>query len=656
MSNRTWSLKILCGVAFLAALLFGLAVSRADDRPPGYNINDGDGNPLASLTIAPGGTEQALVTRNIPHYKTSSDVINGDGQTLTFDCKGMSTLMISVSGTYGGYIFWSTSNIAGSGGFASAYAISYIGTSGNNRDGNTDPSGSGTWRMDCNGVDTVYIDSSGVDSNPSTVVLLATPEVSILSGITNAVDVNVQEPMPLPVGAATDTRLIDITNYTSATATSTAASAGYLNSISSSNTAISTHTFDVKHGIGSNTAGAYGNLMMGAVTTSTPAFVNGTTNPLLMTTTGLLKVDGSGVTQPVSFGGITVLTAPTTAVTGTFFQATQPVSFGGITVLTAPTTAVTGPLTDAQLRASAITVTFGQVTVANSLTIAGTPQVTIANFPATQAVSFGMVTIGSQITIAGTPQVTIASMPNVTIGGTPQITIASGQSLAATQSGTWTVQPGNTANTTAWKVDGSAVTQPVSFGTVTVTSGTSAVTVVGGNGAITVVPQAITKGTQGSAGFTTQDLKDAGRTAVSFYATGLTPTTTATEMQITITSSKGVAATASQSSITITSGKTLRIQAINVATRGHLTATAQVTTFSLRYKTSGACVNNSTPVLFSARAATPATAQAWDRLTIPVPDGYEITGDGAINICLSAQSVYTTNAPTWDVNVVGYEY
>lgn len=39
---------------------------------------------------------------------------------------------------------------------------------------------------------------------------------------------------------------------------------------------------------------------------------------------------------------------------------------------------------------------------------------------------------------------------------------------ASTQSGTWTVQPGNTANTTAWKVDGSAVTQPVS-GTLTTT-------------------------------------------------------------------------------------------------------------------------------------------------------------------------------------------
>lgn len=35
--------------------------------------------------------------------------------------------------------------------------------------------------------------------------------------------------------------------------------------------------------------------------------------------------------------------------------------------------------------------------------------------------------------------------------------------ILAVQQGTWTVQPGNTANTTAWKVDGSAVTQPVSI-------------------------------------------------------------------------------------------------------------------------------------------------------------------------------------------------
>jgi len=55
--------------------------------------------------------------------------------------------------------------------------------------------------------------------------------------------------------------------------------------------------------------------------------------------------------------------------------------------------------------------------------------------------------------------------------------------VTANQGGTWTVQPGNTANTTAWKVDGSAVTQPVSgtfwqatqpiSGTVTANAGTN---------------------------------------------------------------------------------------------------------------------------------------------------------------------------------------
>jgi hypothetical protein len=81
-------------------------------------------------------------------------------------------------------------------------------------------------------------------------------------------------------------------------------------------------------------------------------------------------------------------------------------------------------------------------------------------------------------------QATAANL-NATVTGT----------VAATQSGTWTVQPGNTPNTTPWlatinqggnsatvtagnalKVDGSAVTQPVS-GTVTANAGTGSFTV-----------------------------------------------------------------------------------------------------------------------------------------------------------------------------------
>jgi hypothetical protein len=49
-----------------------------------------------------------------------------------------------------------------------------------------------------------------------------------------------------------------------------------------------------------------------------------------------------------------------------------------------------------------------------------------------------------------------------TVMGQLQQSGGAGSAVSATQSGTWTVQPGNTANTTAWKVDGSAVTQPVS--------------------------------------------------------------------------------------------------------------------------------------------------------------------------------------------------
>jgi hypothetical protein len=67
----------------------------------------------------------------------------------------------------------------------------------------------------------------------------------------------------------------------------------------------------------------------------------------------------------------------------------------------------------------------------------------------------------------------------VTTGNPLPITVISGGGGAVTQSGTWTVQPGNTANTTAWKVDGSAVTQPVISTTTEVHLGE-----VGGNSAI----------------------------------------------------------------------------------------------------------------------------------------------------------------------------
>ena len=61
---------------------------------------------------------------------------------------------------------------------------------------------------------------------------------------------------------------------------------------------------------GSTTSGLLGPFVQGAVTTSAPTYSTGTIDPLSLTTAGALRVDGSGVTQPVS-GTVTVSLANT---------------------------------------------------------------------------------------------------------------------------------------------------------------------------------------------------------------------------------------------------------------------------------------------------------------------------------------------------------
>jgi hypothetical protein len=115
------------------------------------------------------------------------------------------------------------------------------------------------------------------------------------------------------------------------------------------------------------------------------------------------------------------------AVTGTFWQATQPVSgtFWQATQPVSGTVTATGPLTDTQLRATPVPVS-GSVT---------------------------------------------ATVASTTITGT----------VAATQSGTWTVQPGNTANTTPWLTTDTPRTVASANNTGTCTSVTASTTVLASN-------------------------------------------------------------------------------------------------------------------------------------------------------------------------------
>lgn len=171
------------------------------------------------------------------------------------------------------------------------------------------------------------------------------------------------------------------------------------------------------------------------------AILDGVNAAVKATVTGALalKVDGSAVTQPVSFPGaidvsdrsarllghVTVDNA-SIPVTGTFFQATQPVS-GAFFQATQPVSLATNT-PDVTDRAARL---LGHVTIDNaSLAVTGT------FFQATQPVSLA----------TNTPDVTDRAarlLGHVTVDNA---------SIPVTESGTWTVQPGNTANTTAWLV------------------------------------------------------------------------------------------------------------------------------------------------------------------------------------------------------------
>jgi hypothetical protein len=230
--------------------------------------------------------------------------------------------------------------------------------------------------------------------------------------------------------------------------------------------------------IGSATSGQSGPLVMGAVTTAAPTYLSTQTNPLSLTTAGLLRVDGSGVTQPIS-GSITVSgtttvsgtvtanqggtwtvqpgnTANTTAwlvtgtggtfpVTGTFWQATQPISAVSLPLPTGAATSANQPS-----QAASGSTSSGQTgTVAMGFTTTGAPTYTTAQTnPLSLTTTGGLRVDGSAVTQPVSGTFWQATQP---VSGT----------ITANQGGTWTVQPGNTANTTAWLVTGTGGTFPV---------------------------------------------------------------------------------------------------------------------------------------------------------------------------------------------------
>lgn len=281
----------------------------------------------------------------------------------------------------------------------------------------------------------------------------------------------------------------------------------------------------------STTSGQTGPLIQGAVTTAAPSYTTAKTSPLSLTTAGALRIDGSAVTQPISgtvtanagSGNFAVVQATAANLNATVVGTvtanigiTNGLALDATLTGGTQTTRITDGTNTATVKAAstAAVATDKALVVAispnNSVAVTGTVtsnigttgglalDATLAKLTIAQGTTLGSNTqalIGGSVTTASptytTGQISPISLTTagaIRVDGSGVTQPVSG-TVAATQSGTWTVQPGNTANTTPWlttisqggnsasvsasnalKVDGSAVTQPVS-GTVTANQG-----------------------------------------------------------------------------------------------------------------------------------------------------------------------------------------
>jgi len=171
-------------------------------------------------------------------------------------------------------------------------------------------------------------------------------------------------------------------------------------------------------------------------------------------------------------------------------------------------------------------------------------------------------------------------------------------------------------------------------------------------------PPTLTKGTQGSTGYSVQDLKDSGRVNIMWTVDQFV-TTGASEALLTVTESRDGAATTTFTSKTITSGKRLRITslAITLYTGGTTPAISRVFV-KIRANTAGA-TSASSPLQYTIGAGLAAAAKSVTTIFEDFPDGIELVGNGTVSLGFTVQSidwVTTTNTPVVSLSVFAFEY
>ena len=190
-------------------------------------------------------------------------------------------------------------------------------------------------------------------------------------------------------------------------------------------------------------------------------------------------------------------------------------------------------------------------------------------------------------------------------------------------------------------------------------TGSQRVTIASDNTAFpvnaTVTNAALTKGTQGATGVTTQDLKDAGRVNVAmtcYQAPGIITTEALFAAATFAISRDGAAATTGQQ-LAVTAGKRLRLQSIVVGIK-NTAAAAGTSKLVLRYAAAGGVIATTSPILaILDLGSNSAVAAAYIGPTeMALPDGVELlpaSTFGFTSLCSAATMLHT-------ITVTGFEF
>jgi hypothetical protein len=447
--------------------------------------------------------------------------------------------------------------------------------------------------------------------------------------------------------------------------------------------------------------GAKGSLIFGAVTTSAPSFTNNTQNSLSLTTGGLLRIDGSGTTIPVSNSSLTTIATNSgtqatasnqTSVIGAKTAGTAASSsmLGGGVYLTTPPTMTNNQQAAVQMNVNgAIKVDASATTGLKTQVVDGAGAV-VGTTNSNGIIGHNVALTGTTFIFSTVNSSTVQLAASATFTGAIETAInqqAASINLTSDQPGTLIMHQyidvvgaselppivipviaGENTNR-AITVNGSYIkftfqnTGAVATTTfnLSVAYGILPATTELGNGNVAineiagVATTPLVKGVQGN-GFTVQLLSEGGRNKINFFM-AIPVIATSTESLVSLTSYTDLlgAVTATTTPAVINAGKEYRLTSMTIS---YIGVTAETTgEINLRANTAGVVAITS-PVVASWSTGNNARGTAGESFVHSLTLDQEFSAGTGIGISIIGRSATqaAANAGYVKVTLTGYEY